>query len=130
MTFTSITQASALTLNDLRLPVHLGCSVEERKNSQMVRFEVRLRFDRLPQGCLNDQLKDTVCYAKICDQIRNVCQRSEYQLIEKLAWDSFASLKEIIPLQTQLWLKVTKEKPPVSDLEGGASFSIGDWDIG
>ena len=119
---------STLSLNGLRLKVKLGCHEEERQIPQTVRFDVLLRFASLPKGCSSDELTDTVCYAEMSHKVREVCERREYQLIEKLAWDAFVELKEIIPPRVKLLVKATKEKPPVEDLEGGTTFQVGDWE--
>ncbi len=124
MAFTKQCLSSQLTLHGLRLPVHLGCSAEERLRPQFVRFDVTVRFSSLPEGCETDRLEQTVCYARLSEILSNVCQAREYQLIEKLGWDAFRAVREIIPTQDQLTLNVVKERPPVASLEGGASFTI------
>jgi dihydroneopterin aldolase len=92
-----------------------------------VRFDLQVRFSSLPQGCFTDNLGDTICYAQLSEQIKRICQLQEYQLIEKLGWDAFAAVKEILPQDTKLWLRLVKEKPPVENLEGGSSFTLADW---
>ncbi len=118
---------STLSLNSLRLLVRLGCSEQERKIPQFVRFDVRLRLSELPRGCFSDQLEESICYDHLSQVIAEICNRQEYALIEKLGYDAFKALRETVSPQTQLWLLTTKEAPPVQGLEGGASFSIGDW---
>jgi len=127
MVSNAVCQFSALTLNGLRLKVRLGCGEEERRVPQYVRFDIRVRFESIPSGCLTDALNETVCYAEISDTLRQVCARREFLLIEKLGWDAFSSLKERLPRGTQLWIRTTKEKPPIADLQDGASFCLGDW---
>jgi dihydroneopterin aldolase len=119
---------SSLALHSLRLKVKLGCGAEERLIPQYVRFDVRLRFSALPQGCFTDRLEETVCYAEMSESVRTVCNRQEYCLIEKLGWDAYSQLKKILPPDVQLWVRVVKEKPPVADLEDGTSFTVGDWE--
>ena len=132
MEFTAVCQFSrlfsGLSLNSLRIQVKLGCSAEERMNPQYVRFDIRVRFPSRPEGCLSDRLVDTVCYAELSEIVRKVSTAKEYDLIEKLGWDTFSSIKEILPKSVQLWLRTTKEKPPVPELVGGAAFSLGDWE--
>jgi dihydroneopterin aldolase len=76
---------------------------------------------------VTDLLEETICYAKLSDEIQKVCNKREYQLIEKLTWDTYISIKATLPKDIQLWLRATKERPPIAHLEGGSSFSIGDW---
>ncbi len=118
---------STLALHSLKYKVRLGCTPEERSVPQGVRFDIQIRFESLPGGSFNDDLNETICYAKLSNRARVICDMREYQLIEKLGWDAFSALKEIIPPNVKLWLRVTKEKPPVAELEGGASFSVGEW---
>jgi dihydroneopterin aldolase len=122
-----VSPTSSLSINRLRLLVSLGCSVEERKVLQYVSFDVQIRFSTLPSGCVTDSLEQTVCYAKLCQKIKDVCDLQEYQLIEKLGWDVYQAVREFLPQDTFLWLRATKEHPPVAHLEGGSAFSIGDW---
>lgn len=119
---------SSLTLHGLRLKVRLGCESEERAIPQYVQFDVRVRFKTLPSGCLSDSLDQTICYAQLTNQIRKISEKQEFRLIEHLGWQIFASLKEILPANTPLWIRTLKEKPPIEDLQGGASFTLGDWD--
>lgn len=128
MVFTKACPHSELSLNTLRLRVSLGCTAEERSVLQYVHFHVKVRFPVLPEGCYSDRIEDTVCYAALSQRLGQVCEEKPYHLIEKLGWDAFQSIKKIIPEDVRLWLKVTKEKPPVPFLEQGTSFSVGDWE--
>ncbi len=119
---------SKLSLHQLRCKVQLGCESEERQIFQYVSFDVTFRFQSLPSGCFNDRLTDTVCYAQIASQLNAVCVSREFHLIESLALEAFSNIKKSLPSSTQLWLRATKEKPPVDNLQGGASFSLGDWE--
>jgi dihydroneopterin aldolase len=129
MTFENQIPFCALSLQGLRLKVKLGWSENERAIPQEVSFDIRVRFPSLPNGCKTDQLSETLCYAKICQEIQDLCLHEEYRLIERLGYTVFSSLKNFIPDSVQLWLRITKVSPPIPHLElqGGASFSIGDW---
>ncbi len=118
---------SSLCLNALELPVKIGCAERERRSPQPVRFDLRLRFAVPPRGCQTDQIEDTPCYAQLSQIIRKISTQNEFQLIEKLGWDVHAALREALPSDCLLSLRVTKIHPPVPDLLGGASFAIGDW---
>lgn len=118
---------STLVLNGLRQPVRLGCEAEERQSPQFVRFDVKIRFESRPVGCISDSLRDTVCYADLSDRLQKVCRLTEYHLIEKLCWDSYQSLKKQLPEGALLWIKVHKERPPIPHENQGTSFILGDW---
>jgi dihydroneopterin aldolase len=125
MAFTKQCQSS-LSLNGLRIPVRVGCGPDERAQTQIVRFDLRVDFASLPLGCHTDSLEDTVCYARMSEEIHRVSTRQEYRLIESLGLQTFAALKELLLPNQTLWLKVTKEKPPIPHLNEGASFVIQD----
>src|SRR4051812_10502676 len=114
----------ALALNDLRLDVRLGCGADERARPQGVRVDLSIRFDRLPEGTRSDRLDGTVCYAEISEKLRALCKEREFHLIENLAYEAYRRVHPGAPLK--LWLRVTKLKPPVNGLEGGASFELGE----
>jgi len=118
---------SCVSITDLRLKVRLGCGEAERQVPQYVSFDAEVRFRELPSGCFTDRLEETVCYAAMSEKIRALCERGEYHLIEKLGWDVYSAIQEILPETSQLKIKIKKEKPPVPDLHGGSAFVLGDW---
>ena len=119
---------SSLSLSGLKIPVKIGWTETERSTDQLIRFDIRFRFPEIPPGCRTDQLKDTICYFELSQKIRQICHQTEYLLIEKLAFQILDSLKKTIPLPVQMQITVTKEQPAdMERIEGGASFSIGDW---
>lgn len=118
---------SSLSLNQLREKVRLGWSEQERQIPQFVLFDVKVRFVSVPEGSKNDRLEDTICYAQLSDAIHALCQKTEFRLIEKLGRDTYLALKTLLPDSTPLWIRITKENPPIPHLEKGASFCFGDW---
>jgi dihydroneopterin aldolase len=114
----------ALSLSDLRLETRLGCGAEERARPQGVRFDLVIGFARPPEGSLTDRLDGTICYAELAELLRTLCQEREFHLIEHLGYEAYRRASRITG-QQPLWLKVTKLRPPVPGLEGGASFELG-----
>ncbi len=110
------------------MEVRLGCSVEERAHPQAVELDVAVRFAELPAGCETDELSDTVDYCDLIEAARELCAEREFKLVEHLATELQVRLRRHIPLSSELWLRLTKLHPPVKDLEGGVSFSLGDWE--
>lgn len=127
MAFTEPSVKTSLSLQGLRLQVRLGCSAEERSIPQFVRFDLEIHFFEAPNGCISDQLSETICYAQLSENLRTLCSSREYQLIEKLGWDAYQSLREQLPSSVGLQLRAIKEKPPIDELTGGAVFTISDW---
>jgi dihydroneopterin aldolase len=114
--------SSILHIRKLRLMVHLGCTAEERKTLQPVELDIMLRFHGLPAGTESDNLSETICYSEIAGLLRELISKKEFNLIERLA------LKEKIPTASaETWISAVKLNPPVQDLNGGVSFSFGDW---
>ncbi len=110
------------------MQVRLGCTVEERADPQGVELDVAVRFAEPPPGCATDELVDTVDYCDLIEAARSLCAEREFKLIEHLAAELQARLRRHLPASTELWLRITKLHPPVKDLEGGVSFSLGAWE--
>ena len=117
---------SELSLNGLRILARIGYSAEERAEPQYVRFDIRVAFDSLPKGCTSDLLEETICYARITDEIARVTQKKEYRLIEALGYQAFVAVRELLRPNQKLWLKITKENPPLPLMNEGASFILQD----
>ena len=119
---------SQLAFRAARLQVRLGCSSEERAHPQDVDLDLALRFPTPPEACETDELKDTVCYADLIASARDHVSGREFRLLERLASELLARLRRELPAETEVWLRVTKLYPPVPELRGGVSFSLGDWE--
>ena len=119
---------SVLEFRAARLAVRLGCTDEERAHPQDVDLDLALRFPELPAACETDALKDTVCYATLIEVARAECEGREFRLLERLGSDLLVRLRREVPVDAELWLRVTKLYPPVPGLGGGVSFALGDWE--
>ncbi len=119
---------SLLEFNGARLSVRLGCGAEERATPQAVDLDLAVRFAELPAACESDKLEDTVCYADLIAVARETVARREFHLVERLAHELLAALRPLVPPGAELWLRVTKLRPPVADLSGGVAFSLGDFE--
>lgn len=129
MKSSSTAPLSSLSLNGLRYLVRIGCSDEEQAVPQPIHFDIQLRFRELPEGCRTDQLADTVCYGEISRRVAALCGLGPYHLIEKLGFEVYTDLRERLPAEVDLAVTLTKEKPPIPELIGGASFRIADGDM-
>ncbi len=117
---------SVLEFSRARLRICIGCTAEERAVPQDVDLDVAIRFAAPPRACETDQLTDTVNYSDLIMAARDLCAKREFKLVERLAAELHAKLLAELPPDAELWLRVTKLRPPVEDLHGGVSFSIGD----
>ncbi|HKC50791.1 MAG TPA: dihydroneopterin aldolase [Myxococcota bacterium] len=119
---------SLLEFRGARLAVRLGCGPAERASPQAVDLDVAVRFADLPPACESDKLKDTVCYADLIAAARARVAGREFHLVEHLAHELLGALRPLVPPGAELWLRVTKLRPPVPDLAGGVAFSLGDFE--
>jgi dihydroneopterin aldolase len=107
-----------------RQPRSLG---RQRALPQPVDLDLAVRFRVLPDACASDRLEDTVCYAELIEAARKTCAGREFHLLERLAHELFARLRDLVPADAELWLRATKLRPPVEGLHGGVAFSLGDF---
>ncbi|MDF3048329.1 MAG: dihydroneopterin aldolase [Candidatus Midichloriaceae bacterium] len=118
---------SKLVIADLRLWVHLGCGEEEKLHPQMVSFDIEVLFKNPPKAIANDCLEDTICYAKLVQEVKAVCAGGRFNLVERLTGDVHASIKNYIANQKCLVesinVTVCKISPPVPDVHGGVFFT-------
>lgn len=113
-----------ISLSALRLPVSIGCEEEERRVLQTVRFDLEITLPAVPGGGVTDELADTVDYARLAEVVRTAATREPHRLVERLAVVVREELRPLIPPGGQLVLRVTKEQPPIANLEGGVTVTI------
>lgn len=127
MGFVFIDNSCKLTISDLRLWVHLGCSEQEKYYPQCVAFNVSITFSKNLKALSSDNLYDGFCYAKATKLLKESLAKKRYNLIEYLASDVYnilqSSLKKLGFTDSSLSVTVTKLSPPVSDIHGGVSFT-------
>ena len=116
---------SRLNINELCLPVHLGCSPEEKSAPQEVCFSIEVEFPKPPPGETTDRLKDTICYDEICKTLRDYIKDRPFNLIEKLARESLSVLRKKYP-SVLIRLTLYKKAPPVERLKEGVQYSCGE----
>lgn len=89
-----------------------GVLEAEKTCPQTFKVDLDLFMDLQPAG-MSDELKDTVSYADVYEQVKKIVEGESYNLIEALAENIAASLLVLFPLQG---VEVTVYKPdaPVS----------------
>ncbi|MCV3769202.1 MAG: dihydroneopterin aldolase [Wolbachia pipientis] len=116
-----------LFIQDLRLWIHLGCSVEERFHSQLVSVNVDFAFRSPPLGLITDQLEDTICYLEVVQNIRSLAQSRQFNLIEHFTYNIYITISNLIMQKRHIIssIKVVTHKisPPVPDVHGGIIFT-------
>lgn len=118
---------SQLTISDLRVWVHLGCSEQEKYHPQAVSIDVQVNFLETPKAVASDNLSQTFCYLKASELIQTSLKNKPFNLIEYLAayvYDLLAQhmLKES-GLKATLVVVVKKLAPPVPGVYGGVTFT-------
>lgn len=119
-----------LTVEKVRLEVHLGWTADERKTVQPIEVDIAIRFENAPLACETDELDHTLCYQKIVNALLSLTQNNSFRLIESMSQIFFQEVRKLLPPQTGLWIKVHKLLPPIKEVKGGATFSFGDWNPG
>ncbi|NIY58932.1 dihydroneopterin aldolase, partial [Francisella orientalis] len=100
----------------------LGCSEEERSHKQMITLDLELEFSQNYNASNSDNLKETICYYTLRNNIQRFCDNISCNLIEYLAKQIYLFIGEKYRDITIKYLKLNK-KPPVSQI-GSASFII------
>jgi dihydroneopterin aldolase len=114
-----------LELKGLLATVHLGWPDAERAQPQDILIDVTIDFVRMPEACLSDDLSGTLCYDQMSRRIREFLSAKPFRLIEQLAFCVYGELRQMIAAESRLTVRITK-RPPIPNLEGGASFTFGD----
>ncbi len=113
-----------IRLTGFRLMLSIGWGDDERRTLQPIRFDLEIGLPAAPAATRTDRLEDTVDYFRLSETMRTAAQAHPVRLIERLAGVVAAALVADLPPRTRLRLTVTKEHPPIEDLEGGASIEI------
>jgi dihydroneopterin aldolase len=116
---------TTLTIDQLTLNVKLGLTKEERQVAQQISCSTEFYFPQVPGACITDQISDTICYHEIIEIIELYCQNSEFRLIEYLGYQLYLKIRENIPLEVKMKIKIDKQNGPVKHIQA-ASFSHSD----
>ena len=115
---------ATIRLTGLRLMLSIGWGDDERRTPQSIRFDLEIGLPAVPAAARTDRLEDTVDYFRLSETVRTAAHAHPVRLIERLAGVVAAALVAELPRGAELRLRVTKERAPIRDLEGGASIEI------
>jgi len=90
-----------------------GVLAEEKVQPQTFRIDLDLYLDLEPAG-RSDDLQDTVSYAEVFDEVRQIVENESYNLLETLAEKIAAALLSGYPLLTGVEITVYKPHAPVA----------------
>lgn len=116
----------SMRVQEFEVFVHLGCSADERRDPQPVRFQIDLSYAEPVKGAQTDQLADATDYVQITNLVKESAQIKPYQLIEHLSAEAFEVLMSYLRLNSfkgRVRLQVQKVRVPVDGLFGGVVFA-------
>jgi len=116
---------SNLHLPNIKQSIHLGVGDDERSTKQDILVSIDIKYSKLPNGCISDNIKDTLDYTQIAERVAKACAEKEYKLIEHLAHAIYVELKGMMKTHS-LCVIINKLSPPHALLGSGAIFSYGD----
>lgn len=115
-----------LFIKNIELKMRLGCLPEEKEAPQRVDVDVLIEFKSTPEGCLSDELCDTICYTEVISVIVAYSGSRHFNLLESFAYGSYQRLKQMCGDSNLVLVKVHKVNPPVSHHGVGAEYLCGD----
>jgi len=99
-----------VTLRNLRVYTHVGCTAEERRVGQHLEVDIELRLD-LREAGTSDRIAASIDYAKAATLVRDAVAGIEANLLETVAERAAASL---LPLGArEVVVRVRKPSPPI-----------------
>lgn len=124
--------ASILTVNRLRLMVHLGFYERERSVPQPIEISMRLYFPETP-ACAKDDHAKFLDYASLSASISEWATSQQFRLVEYMGMQAFNHVRAYLDAHhyenVKLWLQLVKCEAPVPNLQGGTSFIHSDVPI-
>jgi len=117
--------SSMFTVERIELMAHLGFYDDERAKRQPVEITFRLYFPN-PPSCFGDDVGKFIDYQKIIDMFDAMIAEREYRLIEYLTHQLYHATRDFIDAcgaeDVKIWMAVTKLKPDIKQMQGGAKF--------
>lgn len=121
----SLQYSSMFTVEDIAMMAHLGYYDTERAKRQPISATFRFYFPQLP-SCFNDDFGSFVDYQKIIEILDVMVRDNEYRLIEFLTQEIYKVIRGYLDAHNaadaKVWVSLTKLKPDVPLMQGGATF--------
>mgnify|MGYP001301459125 CR=1 FL=1 len=92
---------------DLRYPVRIGCSEEERSKPQELAFDIEIDLDAM-SSCKSDNLNQTICYMQVSQLMHEMAEKHVVSLIERFAWLSVEEIFKRFPMAEKIRFKIRK----------------------
>ncbi len=94
-------------IEGMRLPAHIGVADEERDTPQVLRFDLHLRCDLRRAGA-SDNVRDTIDYGAVYQQVVMVVENTQCKLLEHLAARIAATLLTAFPACDEVRVRIGK----------------------
>ena len=101
-----------ILVDRLRIFSHVGCHSDEKLNGQY--FYVSLDLEVKNENHIVDNIKDTICYASICEHVTSIVEVSKCDLIEYLADNIATSLLEKYIKINTISVIISKPHAPIN----------------
>ncbi len=102
---------SYIFIQGIRLYAFHGVGALEKTVGQNFIVDIKLKTN-ISKACESDDLTDTVNYAAVYDIIRQEMEKPSL-LLEHVGQRIANHLLEYFPLVDSIWLKITKQNPPM-----------------
>ena len=117
---------SKITIMNYKLWIYIGVTKQERKHKQEVELLLEINFADLPKATITDNIKDTLCYQGLCEQLE-IFNSKSFSTVEYCGMKIYNVLHKIIAPNT--YSLELKKKPPIKNLFGGIKFTINNFKI-
>lgn len=121
--------SSMFTVERIEMMAHLGYYDDERAKRQPVEITFRLYFPKPPE-CFGNDTGVFIDYQKIIEIYDRMIIEREYRLIEFLTHELYQVTREFLDKRdhdtVKIWMAVTKLKPDIAQMQGGAKFIYSD----
>lgn len=99
-----------ITLRNMRVFTHVGCSSEERRVGQHLELDLEFHLDLKPAGT-TDRISESIDYAKAHQLVKDAVEGFEANLIETIAERAAAAVKGLGA--QRVVVRVRKPAPPI-----------------
>lgn len=94
-------------IEELKVPIRIGCEEEERKIIQTISIDVEIDVDT-SKAAQSKNINDTICYKTVCEIIQNLAAEKEYFLLEEFGEEIALKIKEKTLNKEGIRIKIKK----------------------
>ena len=87
-----------ILIEEFKVPCRVGCTEDERAFPQLVTLNITI-YTSLKKAAQTDNLRDTIDYAFIIEDIRKLLKEKEFKLLEHLAGEIIKNIFKLSHIQ-------------------------------